>query len=123
MQSRDLLSDRQVAGAVYALPVAIIVISGFFSMPDVVRAAIWALCLLVMGAACAVNALRCGRMHCYFTGPFFFLLALLALLYGVGIVPLGRHGWNVIALCAVVGTLVLYYVPELIFGRYRRSPR
>jgi hypothetical protein len=123
MQSRDLLSDRQVSGAVYGLPIAIIVVSGFFSMPTILRAAIWALCLFVMGAACAVNALRCGRMHCYFTGPFFFLLALLALLYGAGIVPLGRYGWNVIGFAAVVGTLVLYYVPELIFGRYRRSPR
>lgn len=119
MQPRDLLSDRQVAGAAYGLPIAVLLVSGIFSMPALLRAAIWAICLSVMGAACALNALRCGRTHCYFTGPFFFFMALLALLYGVGIVPLGRSGWNVIALSAVAGTVVLYYVPELLFGRYR----
>lgn len=119
MQPRDLLSDRQVAGAAYGLPIAVLLVSGIFPMPALLRAAIWAICLSVMGAACALNALRCGRTHCYFTGPFFFFMALLALLYGVGIVPLGRSGWNVIALSTVAGTVVLYYVPELLFGRYR----
>ncbi|HMF27997.1 MAG TPA: hypothetical protein VKE42_04450 [Candidatus Cybelea sp.] len=122
MQPRDLLADRQVAGAVYGLPWAVIIVSGFFSMPALVRAVIWALCFSVMGAACAVNALRCGRIHCYFTGPFFFLMALLALFYGLGIVRLGGSGWNVIGVAAIAGTLVLYYLPELFFGRYRRSP-
>jgi hypothetical protein len=121
MRSRDLLSDRQAAGAVYGLPIAVLVVSGFFSMPTVSRAAIWAFCFSVIGAACAVNARRCGRVHCYFTAPFFFLMALLALLYGLGAVSLGRQGWNVIALVAVGGAIALYYIPELLFGRYRRS--
>lgn len=29
-----------------------------------------------MGLACLANAARCRRMHCYFTGPYFLLLAL-----------------------------------------------
>jgi hypothetical protein len=32
-----------------------------------------------MGVACIVNALRCGRVHCYLTGPFFLLMAVIAL--------------------------------------------
>lgn len=121
MQSRDLLSDRQVAGAAYGLPIAVLLASGFFPMPTLTRAVIWTACFAVMGAACAANALRCGRTHCYFTGPFFLVIALVSLLYGLGVVALGKWGWNVIAISAVVGTIVLYYVPELLFGRYRSS--
>jgi len=29
-----------------------------------------------MGGACLVNAVRCGRLHCYVTGPFFLLGAI-----------------------------------------------
>ncbi len=35
------------------------------------------------------NALRCGRLHCYITGPFFVAMAIVTLLYGLGAVPLG----------------------------------
>ena len=35
----------------------------------------WPVAFTWMGIACVFNATRCGRMHCYFTGPFFLLLA------------------------------------------------
>jgi len=41
---------------------------------------------LIMGLACIANARRCGRVHCYFTGPLFLLSAVLSAV----------HGWNVI---------------------------
>ena len=44
-----------------------------------------------MGAACLHNARGCGRLHCYLTWPYFLLLALISLLYGVGVVPLGAR--------------------------------
>jgi len=47
-----------------------------------------------MGVACLLNALRCGRTHCYVTGPFFLILAGVALLYRIGILPLGARGWS-----------------------------
>ena len=74
-----------------------------------------------MGAGCVANALRCGRVHCYFTGPFFLIMAIVALLYGLGIVPLGRFGWNTLAAIALVGVLIFYSVPEVFIGRYRRE--
>ncbi len=54
---------------------------------------VWPGLLTFMGVTCLVNARHCGRIHCYFTGPFFLVLA------GV-------------ALC---------WVPEWILGRYRSS--
>jgi len=74
-----------------------------------------------MGAACIANALRCGRVHCFIIGPFFVLMALVSLLYGLGFVPLGRNGWNRIGLTILVGALALCCLPEMLFGKYRSS--
>jgi len=70
--------------------------------------------------ACIVNALRCGRVHCYVTGPFFLLMALVALSYGLGILHLGANGWNLLGLVGLVGVLALWYLPEMFFGKYRQ---
>jgi len=75
-----------------------------------------------MGTACIANALRCKRVHCYLTGPFFLLMALVTLLFGLGIVPLGGNGWNRIGLTILVGAIALCCLPELVWGKYRKSP-
>ncbi len=116
----DLLSDRVATIAIYWLPIAVLVASGFFRMSSGWRGAIWAVALITMGAGCLVNALRCGRVHCYATGPFFLLVAVLAVLYSLGLIPLGVHGWNTISLITLIGGIALYYVPERLFGKYHR---
>jgi hypothetical protein len=72
-----------------------------------------------MGMACIANALRCGRVHRYLTGPFFFLTALVALSYGLGILHLGRNSWNLLGLITLVGAIGLWCLPEMFLGRYR----
>jgi hypothetical protein len=120
--SHDLLSDRFATIAIYWLPIAVLIASGFFGISNAWRSAIWAVALIAMGVGCVFNALRCGRVHCYATGPFFLLIAAVAVLYGLGIAPLGPRGWNTIALVTLVGGVALYYLPELFFGRYRPRP-
>ena len=83
------------------------------------RGAIWAFSMGVMAAACLVNALRCGRVHCYFTGPFFILTALASLGYGLGALSLGADGWNIIGTITLVGAVVLTWLPEAALGKYR----
>jgi hypothetical protein len=73
-----------------------------------------------MSGACIVNALRCGRVHCYVTGPFFLVMALVALSYGIGILHLGGNAWNLLGLIALIGTIVLWYLPEMFWGKYRQ---
>ena len=119
----DLLSGRFATIAIYWLPIAVLVASGFFAVGSAWRTAIWAVVLITMGVGCLVNALRCGRIHCYATGPFFLLMAAVAVLYGLGIAPLGAGGWNTIALITLIGGIALYYLPELWFGRYRQKPK
>ena len=82
---------------------------------------VWPSVLTFMGIACLANARRCGRVHCYATGPFFLILAGVALLYGLGAIPLGRNGWNTLGLILLVGSIVLCFGAERIFGRYRSS--
>ena len=71
------------------------------------------------GGACAINAARCGRVHCYLTGPFFLLMAVVTLLHGIGVVRLGDKGWNLIGLTILVRTIALCCLPERILGKYR----
>jgi hypothetical protein len=119
-ESRDILRNRWVAGAVYWLPAIALIASGFLNIGQGWRTALWVVALTTMGAGCVANARRCGRVHCYLTGPFFLAMAIVALLYGLGAVPLGGDGWNLLGLTVFIGFPALYFIPEVFFGRYRR---
>ena len=121
-KSRDILSNRVITGAVFWLPALVLVASGFLTIGQGWRSAVWAAALGTMGVACVANAIRCHRVHCYVTGPFFLVMALVALLYGLGVVPLGPDAWNIIGAVALVGAAVLWWLPEVFFGKYRRTP-
>ena len=92
--ARDILSSPWLVGAVFCLPAAVIVLSGNLNIGNRWQGGVWAVCLGVMAAECLVNARRCGRMHCYFTGPFLILMGLVGLSYGFGALPLGSSGWT-----------------------------
>lgn len=101
----------------WCLPAAILLVSPVLGERYLV--VIWPIVLTFMGSACLLNARRCGRVHCYLTGPFFLLLAAVALLHGLGLVPLGRNGWGRLAEVLVVGSVLLLCGPEWLLGRYR----
>jgi hypothetical protein len=118
--ARDLLSHRSTTILVYVVPTVAIVATSVGGVGEIVVTIVWTLAFAVMGIACVVNAVRCGRVHCYFTGPFLLLVALAALLHGPRIVPLGPKGWQWLSLVAIAGTTILLTVPERIWGRYAR---
>jgi hypothetical protein len=120
-RSRDLLSNRKLTVALFWLPVIAMVISGTSVFGDAWRAIVWTAALSTMGAACIVNAARCGRVHCYITGPFFLLMAVVTLSFGLRLLPLGENGWNVISVATLVGAICLCCVPELFLGKYRKG--
>ncbi len=119
--ARDILSNQWLAVAVFWLPILVLVVTGGSRVGGGWRTIAWTAALGVMGTACMANAVRCGRLHCYLTGPFFLVMAFAALLYGLGILPLGRHGWNLLSLTVLVGGLALCCLPERFFGKYRRG--
>jgi hypothetical protein len=120
-QSRDLLSNPVLSFALFCLPILAIVATGSRHVSRGWRTAVWTAALSIMGVACLANAARCGRVHCYLTGPFLLGMAIVTLLYGVGIVPLGSNGWNLIGLTTLVGAVALCCLPELFFGKYRKD--
>ena len=120
-KSRDILSSRWRVFILYWLPAIAIVLAGAPVISNGWRTAVWTVALATMGLACIVNALRCGRVHCYLAGPFFLLMALVALSYGLGILHLDGNGWNLLGLIALIGTIVLWYLPEMFLGKYRKG--
>jgi hypothetical protein len=102
------------------VPVAALVLAGQLHVDATWLTVIWSASLLIMGSGCIANAARCGRTHCYLTGPFFVLMALATVLYGFGILPLGSNGWNLIGLTTLIGGAVLGCLPEMLYGKYRR---
>jgi drug/metabolite transporter (DMT)-like permease len=117
----DLVRNSKTRLLLWGLPVAIILVTGYFAGGGWIMTIGWTLSLAVMGAACLVNARGCGRTHCYFTGPFFLLMAVASLLHGVQVLSLGPNGWRFIGAGLVLGGILLYVVPESIWGRYRRE--
>jgi hypothetical protein len=103
----------------WGVPVSILPAASW--LPERYLVVIWPGVLTFMGLACLANARRCGRIHCYATGPFFLIMAAIALLYGLGAIPLGRSGWNTLGLILLVGSIVLCCGTELLVGRYRSS--
>jgi hypothetical protein len=48
-------------------------------------------------------------------------MAVVALLYGLGVLPLGRNGWNAIGLTILIGAIASSCLLEMFFGKYRRD--
>jgi hypothetical protein len=106
---------------IWCLPIAMLLLSARLGGRFQINA--WPALLAWMGTACLLNARRCRRLHCYLTGPYFLLLALAALLYGLGVLQLGPRGWSTLSVALVVGGAFLFYVPERLFGRYVGSSK
>ncbi|MGH8307384.1 MAG: hypothetical protein ACRER0_03845 [Gammaproteobacteria bacterium] len=105
---------------IWIVPAIIVGITANLSSPYIII--VYPVLVTFMGGACLLNAKRCGRLHCFITGPFFLLLAGLSLLYGLGLVPFGHHGWRWLVNALFIGGCVLTCVPEALFGKYvRRS--
>ena len=119
-KSRDILSSRWRVFILYWLPAIAIVMAGAPAITSGWRTGVWTLALATMGAACIVNAVRCGRVHCYLTGPFFLLMAVIALSYGLGFLHLGGNGWNLLSLVTLIGAIALWFLPEMFLGKYRQ---
>ena len=118
--SRDWVSNFPARLAAWDLPTLAIIVSLLADTGT--RTAVWSISLAWMGIACLANAKRCGRRHCHYTGPFFLLMAVATLLHGGGIVSLGPHGWWWLgSILIIIGYGVLWYLPERLWGKFRRS--
>lgn len=97
----------------------LLVLIGYFSN-EIARTTLWSAGFTVSGIACLVNARRCGRLHCFYTGPLYLGAAIVSLLYGMQVLPLGRHGWDWILGVAVAGSLFAQLGLEKLLGQYTK---
>lgn len=103
----------------WGLPAAIILITGLVSFPLWVTGVIWMTALGWMGIACLRNARHCGRMHCFFSGPYFLGSAVLAL--GIGLQWIPSLSFNDLGLYLLIGTPLVCVLPEVFWGTYKES--
>lgn len=116
---KDWARRPVVASIGWCLPIALGVLAGM-SIPSLrIRAGVWAIALAWMGIACALNARRCHRLHCYIAAPILLLGAIAVGLLALDAIYLGPHALNNV----VSGTFLLVllsFVPEMIWGKYRK---
>jgi len=115
-ESKDWVSDSRTYAVLWGLP-GVILIVGIFLDPFT-RMMMWTGALLWKGVACMANAARCGRTHCYFTGPYFLLLAVGTVLHGFRIVDLGVNGWIWLGLAIFAGGGFLWFFTERVWGKF-----
>ena len=113
---RDWTRRPGVALTWWCAPIIMGVSVDFLSSSPRIVAVVWAGAFVWMGIGCLLNAHRCHRLHCYFSGPVLLLGAVVVSLLGFGVLTLGPHALN----NTVSGTLLLAllsFVPEVIWGK------
>ena len=98
----------------WGVPVIALVVGSYFPR---VRLVLWLPALLVMGVACLRNAARCGRVHCYVTGPLSLLAAVCVALSAFHVVPMQPGTF----LNIILGVAVFACLAEISFGKYRKT--
>ncbi len=113
---RDLLSSGWKPWLIWGVPWLLVIVAESFG--NTAHTILWPVGFSLVGMACLVNARRCGRRHCLYTGPLYLLSALASLLYGMHLLPIGVHGWDWILGITLGGTLFFCCVLEPALGRY-----
>ena len=101
---------------VWGFPIAIMVAGLFVDVAA--RTVIWTLALTWKGTACLLNARRCRRTHCRFTGPFYLTMILPVLLLGSGLVASGFYGWLALGVVIILGSKLIWWATERVRGRF-----
>ncbi len=115
--ANDWLRRPRMGFVWWCLPVCVGVAAIYFAMSPRSAALVWMLSFVWMGTGCILNARRCHRLHCYISGPAFFLGAAALALSASGIALLGPHSLNNIL--AITFTVVLLsFAPEMIWRKY-----
>jgi hypothetical protein len=88
----------------------------FLFVPASVRAVIWIIALVWIGTACILNARRCNRTHCRYTGPYYLAMIIPALV--LRIVSSGIYEWMFLALLIVGGSWLIWWATERAWGKF-----
>jgi hypothetical protein len=101
----------------WCLPIAIGIASGSAGLTLRENATVWAVAFTWMAAGCFLNALRCHRLHCYFSGPAFLGGALVAGAVASGVDHLSSSALNY-DIAATFVLVLLSFTPEAYWRKY-----
>ena len=118
--SEDWLGNIRTYGLAWGLPSWAILGGLLLDVP--IRTVVWIIALGWMGIACILNARRCGRTHCRFTGPFYLILIIPVFALGAGMISFGSYGWLALATLALVGSKLIWWATERAWGTFSRDP-
>src|SRR6266566_2714395 len=114
--SRDWLRSPRTNLLAWWIPQAAILAGLFVSAP--VRSVIWIIALAWMGTACLLNALRCGRTHCRYTGPYYLAMIAPVLVLASGPISAGFYAWLGLGLLILAGSKIIWWTTERAWGRF-----
>jgi hypothetical protein len=117
-RAKDWASDWRTLETIWGIPAVAMLAGGL--LEPLPRAAVWTIALIWMAVACLANARRWRRTHCRFTGPLYLVMALLVVMFADGLLPLGRYGWHVLGAATVLGTGLVWWGTERVWGAFSR---
>ena len=114
--SRDWLGRVHTGLLAWWMPKAAI-LAGLF-VPVSARSVIWIIALIWMGTACILNARRCNRTHCRYTGPYYLAMIVPVFVLGMGVVSAGIYGWISLGVLIVGGSGLIWWATERAWGKF-----
>ena len=114
--SRDWLGGVHTSLLAWWMPKAAI-LAGLFVHVSF-RAVIWIIALIWMGTACLINARRCNRTHCRYTGPYYLAMIVPVMALGTGLVIVGVLGWISLGVLIVGGSGLIWWATERAWGKF-----
>jgi hypothetical protein len=114
--SADWVGGTRTKLLAWGLPHATLVAGLLVVVPA--RTVIWIIALGWMGVACILNARRCGRTHCRFTGPYYLVMIIPVLGLGLAVVPAGLSGWLFLGALIILGSKTIWWATERARGKF-----
>jgi hypothetical protein len=114
--AKDWVGSARTNLMAWWLPHVAIFVGLFLAVP--VRTIIWIIALAWMGTACILNARRCGRTHCRFTGPYYLAMIIPVLVLGSGIISADLYAWLALGVFIVFGGKLIWWATERAWGKF-----
>ena len=114
--SRDWLGSRRTSWLAWWIPKLAMLVGLFAPVP--MRTAVWGIALGWMGAACILNARRCNRTHCRYTGPYYIAMILPVAALGAGLPAIGILGWICLGTIILGGAGLVWWATERALGKF-----
>jgi hypothetical protein len=114
--SRNWLRSPRTTVLAWWIPQGAIIVTLF--LPVSLRTIIWIFALIWMGTACILNAKRCGRTHCRYTGPYYLAAIVPVLALGTDVLYTDFLGWLALAAVILLGAKLIWWATEGSWGKF-----